>query len=132
MTEEEACRIYASAWNRLSPDDLVTALDEHVRYSSQSVFSDVQGKEQVAEYFRNKMATIRSTPGASVFAQLAETQPYPMYPNPPRPCVVVAQGNPEDLVATVLFTVSTAKIVAIDMCLIPPPHTVRLLGEFPS
>jgi hypothetical protein len=131
MTEEDACRTYATAWNRLAPDDLINVLDEDVRYTSQAVLLEMRGKQKVAEYLRQKMDTVRSSPAFKVLAELAETQPYPMYPNAPRPCVVVAQGKPENLVATVLFTVASSKIIAIDICVIPPPYTTKRLGEFP-
>lgn len=132
MNEEEACRIYATAWNRLDPEILIAALDENVRYSSQSVLTDMWGKEEVADYLRGKMDTIRSKPEYKVYAELAETRPYPMYMAPPRPCVVIAQGDPESLVATVLLTVDGSKITALDICLIPPPETTKRSGEYPT
>jgi len=131
VTEEEACRIFAVAWNTLAADILIDALDDNVRYTSQTVWTDMNGKAEVGQYLRSKMVTIRSTPSAKVFAQLAETQPYPMYPNPPRPCVVLGQGSPEDLTATVLFEVSDSCITAIDLCIIPPPETTRRSNLFP-
>lgn len=131
VTEEEACRIIASAWNRLEPDDLIAALDENVRYSSQAVPTDMRGKDEVAQYLRLKMKTIRSSPPAKVFAYLAETQPFPMCPNPSRPRVVLAQGNPDNHVATVLFTVAGSKIASINMGYIPSLYTMKRLGESP-
>ena len=114
------------------PEVLVDALDEEVSYSSQWVLSDLNGKAEVADYLRAKMETIRASPEARVFAQLARTQKYPMYGLSPEPCVVIGQGTAEDLVATVLFTVSETKIIGIDICMIPPPHTTKRLGVFPA
>lgn len=132
MTEEEACLVYATAWNRLSPEFLIEMLDDDVRYSSQSVLTDMNGKEVVSDYLRGKMDTIRRFPEDKAFAELAETQPYDMYPNPPIPCVVLSQGNPDNLVATVLFRVSETGIKVIEICIIPPPHTTKRTGIFPK
>lgn len=132
LNKEDACFYYATAWNRLDPEVLIQVLDDDVTYSSQSVLASMRGKEEVADYLRGKMATIRADPAFKVFAQLAETQVYPMYTLPPESCVVLSQGEIDNLVATVLFEVSETGIRAIHMCIIPPPHTTKLSGEFPD
>ena len=132
MTLEETCTIYATAWNTLNPQGLIDALDEEIIYSSQAVLTDMHGKEQVSAYLRAKINTIRAAPPEDqIFAQLAETQPYAMAPNPPQACVVLSQGAPEKLVATVLFKVAAGSITQIDMCIIPPPESTLRSGVFP-
>lgn len=132
MNKEDACFYYATAWNRLDPGVLIQVLDDDVTYSSQSVLASMRGKEEVADYLRGKMATISADSAVKVFAQLAETQEYPMYTLPPEPCVVLSQGEIDNLVVTVLFKVSETGIRAIHMCIIPPPDTTKLTGEFPD
>ncbi|MFC1665592.1 hypothetical protein ACFL17_08200 [Pseudomonadota bacterium] len=132
MTEDEACYAYAVAWNSLSPDVLIDKFDDDIRYTSQWVFDDINGKKRVSDYLRGKMDTMSNSPDAKVFAQLAETQPYPMYPNPPQPCVVVSQKTQEKMIGTVLFEVSKTGISAIDFCCIPPPESTKRSGDFPD
>lgn len=74
MNKEEACRIYASVWNCLLPDDLINTLDENVQYSSQTVSSDMNGKDQITDCFRKIMNAKQFSPENRVFAQLAETE----------------------------------------------------------
>lgn len=48
------------------------------------------------------------------------------------PCLVMAQGQKDKLVATVLIEVRDAKISEIAMCLIPTPAQCRRTGEYPK
>lgn len=130
MEKEEACICYAKAWNTLNPDILIDAMDWDIQYSSQMVLADMNGITMVAEYLRGKMETIGSDPEYKVFAELAETQPYPMYPAYPQPCVVISQGTPENLVGTVLFETSATGISKLCMCIIPPPETTKRSGVY--
>lgn len=133
LDESSAARIYATAWNTLEPDELIPWLAEDVIYSSQNVLSELSGLAQVSDYFQGKMKTLRSLPDADVFAELGETRPYPMAPNPPRPCVLLAQGDPDDIGGVVLFTVVDQRIKRIDLCTVAPhPSTAHRMGIYPG
>ena len=100
-----------------------------MRYASQWVFNEIEGRAAYLDYLKGKLATISRT-ATVVVAELAETRPYPMAPNPPRPCVVVSQDG--KLKSTVLFQVADRGIVRIDMCAVPPPETCARSGEAPT
>ncbi len=59
ITNADAYRIYARAWNCLDPEGLVELLAEDVVLSSQKWDGDIRGKEKAEEYIRVKMDTLR-------------------------------------------------------------------------
>lgn len=129
LTERDAATEWARAYNLLSPARLASLLAEDVHYASQWVFEEIETRFEYLHYLVSKLQAIRKT-GSFVRAELAETTPYPMYPNPPRPCAVIWQDGQQ--VATVLFEVDGDKITRIDFCQVPPPHTCKLSGESPG
>lgn len=50
----------------------------------------------------------------------------------PGPCVVMAQGDKENLAAVVLAKVECGKLRRLDLCGAPSPHTARRTGEYPG
>jgi len=60
-------------------------------------------------------------------AELGELQTYPS-----GACLVMAQGEKDNLVATVLVEVAGQKIQRFDMCQIPPPQSAKRTGEYPK
>jgi hypothetical protein len=49
----------------------------------------------------------------------------------PGPCVVLAQGDKENLVALVLAEVEGDLISRLDMCIVPTPQSAVRSGEYP-
>ena len=45
-------------------------------------------------------------------------------------CVVIAQGEKNNFVATVLIKVEDHKIKRIDMCAVPSPHSAKRTGVY--
>lgn len=129
LTELDAAAAWARTYNTLDVSHIALLLAEDVHYASQWVFSEIENRRDYLHYLEGKLETIR-TSGSVVRAELAETRPYPMYPNPPRPCAVVEQDG--ERFATVLFEVGGGRITRVDLCQIPPPHTCALSGEFPG
>lgn len=133
LTQAEAARVYATAWNRLDASILEAFLDDDIRQTSQNVLTDLVGKNEVVDYLRQKMDTIRSSPNSRVFAELGETRSYPGYTFPPEDCVVVAQGRKENVLAIVLFEVENEKITQINLCsIVPTPGTAVRHGIYPE
>ena len=91
--------------------------------------SEIENRADYLDYLTAKLEAIRKS-GSVVRAELAETRPYPMYPNPPRPCVVAEQDG--EGAATILFEVDGNRIKRIDMCMIPPPDTCVRSGVCPG
>jgi hypothetical protein len=48
------------------------------------------------------------------------------------PCVVMAQGSKENLLATVFVKVKDGYIKRLDMCIIPNPSVAIRSGEYPG
>ena len=129
LTELDAARAWALAYNTGDSAPLEAILAPDVRHSSQWVFDSLEGLDDYLPYLRGKLATLRRV-GLPNRCELAETRPYPRYPSPPRPCVVVWEQD--ELTCTVLFTVRDGAVAAIDICAIPPPGTCARSGELPG
>jgi hypothetical protein len=133
LTKKKAATILARAWNNLDVNIIEPYIAEDIIYWSQQVLTDMTGKKAVVEYLTEKMETIRKLPGAQVFAELGETKPYPMAPNPPEPCVILAQGDKNNIDALVLLKIESGKINSIALCSdAPHPSTARRSGEYPD
>ena len=78
------------------------------------------------DYIAPKLTTLRNS-GTVAWAEMGwldfET---------PGPCVVMAQGKKENLVAVVLAKVGDGKISSLGMCGVPSPHSARRSGEYPG
>lgn len=132
LSENQAVYLFAKSWNTLDPTDLIPWLDENVRYSSQNVLQSMNTADEVVAYLKAKMMAVKSAPENRVYAEIAETQSYPAAPNPAQPCVLLAQSDPNNLLAVVLIGVSKDKITSIDICSVAPhPYSVKRSGEYP-
>jgi len=109
LTELDVATAYAQAWNQLNPAKFITMLSPDVRYSSQWVLEDLVGKEKVAHYLTNKMQTVRKA-GATVYAEVGQTRTG-------EACVLLAQGDKEEINALVVFNIDHDKVTSIDMCI---------------
>ena len=112
--------------NTLSAEHLEPLLAEDFQYESQWVFSAIKSKREYLDYIRPKLATIKET-GFRVWAEMAELRSYNG-----GPCLVLAQGEQDKLVATLLVKVVAGKIQRADLCLIPPPEAALRSGEYPT
>jgi hypothetical protein len=101
-------------------------LADNFHYASQWVFDEIDSSERFLEYIIPKIETIRKSE-QRVWAEIGELESYPF-----GPCVVIAQGKKNDLVAIVLVEVEAGKIKRLDMCCIPPPQSAKRTGEYPT
>lgn len=93
----EACRAYARMINTLDYSCLDPWLDPDLEYQSQQVLEIMRGKERYSEYIRGKIENIRNS-GYLTVAEIAYTDMFD-----PGPCVIIAQGEEERWVATLLL-----------------------------
>ena len=129
LTERDAARAWALAYNTLDPSHLEPLLHDDIRIASQSVLVEMVGPREYLEYLDGKFATFKRVK-TEIRVELGETSPYPVAPNPPRPCAIANQdGRPA---ATVLFEVDGGLISRVDLCMIPPPQTCKGTGIFPG
>lgn len=126
LSKVEALRAYARMMHHLSADYLAPLLADDFHYASQWVFEEIQSKQQYLDYIGPKLEAIRAS-GNRVWAELGELQTYPG-----GPCLVMAQGDKNNISATVLVEVAGSKIKRLDMCFVPSPHSVRRSGEYPE
>ena len=133
LTKKEAATILAKAWNNLDATLIEPYIAEDIIYWSQQVLIDMTGKKAVMEYLKDKMESIRKSPDRQVFAELGETKPSPMAPNPAEPCVILSQGHKDNVGALVLLRIESNKINSIGVCSdAPHPSTARRSGEYPQ
>ena len=114
---ESALRAYAPMMNRLDVAEIEPHLAEDFRYASQWVFAGISSKQAYLDYIRPKLAAVNAS-GVAVWAEMGR---------PPLeltgPCVVLAQGEKDNLVAVVLATVAGGKVTRLDICGAPSPWT---------
>lgn len=126
LSVKDALRAYAKMINMFDVSALEPLLAEDFHYASQSVFHEIESKQEYMEYIVPKLQTIKHS-DTPVWAEMAALEQ--VYPG--GPCVVVAQWGRENLVATVLSTVENGEIKRIDMCIVPSPYSAKRTGEYP-
>ena len=125
LTVEVALRAYASMINNLDSSKLEPYLAVDFHYASQMVLPEIESKQAYLDYINPKLENIRIS-GARAWAEMATlTHSFP------GPCVVVAQGYKENLIAIVLAKVREEYIERIDMCIVPTPQSAIQSGEYP-
>lgn len=124
---EDGLRAYARMLNKLDPSELAPWLADDFTYESQMVISAISPKAAFIDYITAKLDTIRRT-DSKVWAEMGNLD-YGF----PGPCVVVAQGDKDNLVGLVLATVrDDGKLARLDMCIVPPPTSARRSGIYPG
>ena len=126
LTSEQALRAYAMTMNTLDASHLEPLLADDFHYASQWVFDEMESKAEFLDYIVAKLETIREC-GELPWAEMGWLDH-----TWPGPCVVMAQGKRDDLVALVVAEVADGKIRRLDMCCIPPPQSARRSGEYPG
>lgn len=131
LTEAMAANAFARAWNRLDPSEFIDFLDAEAHCASQWVFTEMVGREAIADYLIQKMQTVAAHSAISsdteVFAELGSTT----RSFPDRDCVLMAQGDKNKVTAVVLFETVGEKITRYDMC-IPELLDACRSGEYPE
>ena len=112
--------------NTLDASHLEPFLADDFHYASQWVFDEIESKNAYLEYIIPKLQTIRKS-GAKVWAEMGWLDR-----EVPGPCVVMAQGDKENLLALALVEVVAGKIRRIDLCAAPSPRSARRTGEYPG
>ena len=128
LTKEDALRAYARMMNTLDASHLEPFLADDFHYASQMVFEEITSRDDFLAYITPKLRTIADA-GAIAYAEMAWDDSRGAARA--EPCVVMAQNDKDNLVATVLAEVGDGKIRRLDMCIIPPPTQMRRTGEYP-
>ncbi len=126
LTKEAALHAYASMMNTLDVSHLEPLLADDFHYTSQWVFAEIESKAEYVEYITGKLKAIRRS-GARAWAEMGLLES-----EVPGPCVVMAQGDQNNLVAIVLAKVAGSKITRLDLCGVPSPHSASRSGVYPG
>lgn len=126
LTVDEALRAYAAMMNTLDASHLESLLAEDFYYASQWVFAEIESKTEYLNYIVPKLEAIRKS-GVVAWAEMGWLDR-----EFPGPCVVMAQGDKDNLIALVLAEVEDGKIKRLDLCGAPSPHSARRTGEYPG
>lgn len=125
ITTEEALRAYARMMHNLSADYLEPLLADDFHYSSAWVEEVLTTKQGYLDYIRPKMESIRRS-GDRVWAEMS------WLPDSRGSYLVMAQGDQENVIATVWAEVEGSKIQGIAM---RPATAIDVLGrtaEYPT
>ena len=126
LTIEQALTAYATMMNRLNAAYLEPLLADDFHYASQWVIAEIESKSAYLNYIEAKLEIIRKS-GPVVWAEMGSLER-----ELPGPCVVMAQGDKEDLLAVVLAEVEGGKIKRMDLCFAPSPYSARRTGIYPG
>lgn len=126
LTIEDALRTYAAMMNTGDVCLLEPLLADDFHYASQWVFAEIGSKAEYIEYIKPKLAAVKAS-GQRVWAEIGHLDR-----ELPGPCVVLAQGERDNLVALVLAEVKAGQIKLLDLCGAPSPYSARRSGEYPG
>ena len=126
LTNEDALRAYAAMMNTGDASILEPLLAEDFHYASQRVFAEIESKVEYMDYIRSKLAAVKAS-GVHVWAEIGELER-----ELPGPCVLLAQGEQDNLVGLVLAEVEAERIKRLDLCIAPSPHSAIRTGEYPG
>ena len=125
LTEADATRAYAKAWNRLEPDRFLEQLAPNAGYTSQWVFEELKGAEAISNCLRGKMNTVRASGAGDLSSRVQVEIGRTTRGTYDRPCALMTQGTAE-VKAVVIFEVDDGQIQRFDMCIpafYAPVHT---------
>jgi hypothetical protein len=123
---KDALIAYAKMMNTLDSTEFESLLEDNFSYESQTVIEPINGKKEFIEYIRPKLRAIKIS-NAVIFAELAELNAYGQ-----KDCVLIAQNDKNNLVATVYAKVNGSKIIRLDMCTVPDPKSALRTGIYPT
>lgn len=126
LSEDLAVRAYAAMMNTGSAAHLEHLLADDFRYASQWVLKEMVGKQAYLDYITAKLETVRKS-GHSIWAEVGYLDA-----SRHRPCVVLADGDSDNLVAVVLVKTQGPYIHRMDMCAVPSPYSVERTGKYPG
>lgn len=126
LKEIDALRAYARMMNTLDASHIEPLLENDFRYSSQWMLGEIASKQDFLDYIKPRLLSIRQS-GSRAYAEIAIIEAWGH-----DECVVTAEGEIDNLVATVFAHVKGGKIRGIDMCSVPSSSETMRTGEYPS
>ena len=90
------------------------------------MFAEIESKTVYLEYIVPKLNALRES-GSAAWAEMGWLDR-----EFPGPCVVMAQGEKDKLLAVVLAKVEDGRIARLDLCGAQSPQSARRTGEYPG
>ena len=128
LTEVEAARLWALAYNTHDPSVLAPILSRDVRVMSRWVVNDLVGRDRYLEYLKVKFQTFEES-GSLVRVELGRT-PGDRSEGAGRPCALIEQNGV--LLATVLFEAVGGRLCQVSIGPYPPPNACERWGDCPG
>ena len=132
LSKEQAVRAVAQMLNTLAVEPVEALLADEIHYEVQWHLHgpsgvwlpfDIYGKDHFMAHMMGLFAS-RKSAGQNLFAELGHVNN--------DPCLVLADGDKDSLVATVLVDVVAGKIRHLEFGLTPAPSKVARSGEYPA
>jgi len=128
LTETEAARAWALAYNTHDVSVLAPLLADDVRVMSRWVVNDLIGAEECLSYLTTKFRTFEDS-GSLVRVEVART-PGDTPGSIGRTCALIEQNGA--LLATVLFDVVGGRLSQVSIGPNPDPNECERSGEYPG
>ena len=125
-----AAHAYAKAFNTLDIKHLKPLLAENLHYHSQWVLEEFHKKSDYLEYLQSKFNTLKAS-DFTAYAEIGIATPATMFVPRGHHCVLMAQGEKDDLKATVIFETDGEHITKIGMCMVPTVESIKRTGNYP-
>jgi hypothetical protein len=122
LSKTQVLRAYATMMNTLDAKDFAPLLADDFCFESFWVFAEIKSKQEFVHYITAKLQAIKAS-DKKVWAELGHCFW--------GPCVVIAEDEEENLVATVVVEVEGDKIRRLDLCGAPSPYLATRTGEYP-
>ncbi len=124
MTHEELVIEFAKTWNNLDSSYIRELLAPDFHYASQWVFSEIESKNKFLEYLEGKLKAVADS-GDIIIAEVGNY--WSNY------CLVLTQfKNGSNKKVTFLIETKDGQIVRADLCCIPCPEDIEMLGIIPK
>lgn len=128
LTEREAARLWALAYNTHDPSVLAPILSRDVRVMSRWVVNDLVGRDRYLKYLAKKFQTFDES-GSLVRVELGRTPGDPS-DGPGRACAFIEQNGV--VLATVLFDVVGGRLSQVSISPYPAPAACERSGDYPG
>lgn len=132
LSTEDALRAYAVMMNTLNASKFEPLLADDFHYSSQWVFAEIGSKKEYHGYITGKLEALKES-DSKVWAEMGEIEESfaVLSHGWGTPCVVMTQGEKDNVISLVFAEVRDGKISRIDMNMLDIYRTKRC-GEYPS
>tara|TARA_B110000285_G_C14985045_1_gene543361 strand:- start:632 stop:1054 length:423 start_codon:yes stop_codon:yes gene_type:complete len=124
QTNKELVIEFGKTWNNLDSSFIRDLLIQDFHYASQWVFSEIENKKDYLQYLDSKLSAIAES-GGNLVAELGVL-------NNNYYLVLNQVEDDNDNKTTFLINTKNGKITRADMCLVPAPESITMLGITPK